>query len=714
MLAIVYLALSYALGFALCRFFFPNFSAFAREDYTGRPLSVSPLYWMLPAWLYFGVFPLTWAVYLLAVLFARSAPEAWNPPAGGNPLLPANLIAMGCAAALSAFLLWRSHQREAIRPRKDWLSALHPPEIVLIVSTAALASFLMLRSLHVENGNLIAGWSVFSDFTPHLSMLRSFSRGSNFPTVYTVFGGSDVKYHFLYQFLCGNLEFLGLRLDIAFNLPTIIGLLSAVSLLAVFAMKLSGRKGAGALAAGLFLFRSSPSLWLFLAEQPKGGDLWDTLIHRRDFIGYTPNENWGLWNLNVYLNQRHLAFTLGVLLLFVMLYVQVLWDGFRRLDTLPRSGPGLPAYLRSCLRGWFRESLFSKAGWRFRAPRALETPVFARHESWRQWLFPITAGLYIGMIAFWNGAVVIACLLVLFVLALLGDGRLSYLATAVTALALTVLQSRAFIHDSAFSPQFYFGFIAENKTLFGVLYYLWMLTGLVIPLILPLFALSDGKRRGTLLAFSAPLLFAFTVSLTVDPTVNHKYIMISLMLLSAALAGFLAECFAGTRKFLVKAGIGALCAVLMATGVFETVIITNQDASGASTPLQDETTAWIQAHAGHGDLLLTDRYSLNNVLLSGAELYGVWPYYAWSAGYDTAYRWERSMAMYGAESAAELRRIAQEERIAYIVVDDGNRRNDEYTLREDVIAAAYPAVFSTADRNLVIYQVKGTAQRGGA
>ena len=585
---------------------------------------------------------------------------------------------------------------------REWLDSVHAPEITVAALVAILVTFLMFRSFHVTDGSIVVGWSVFSDFTPHLSMIRSFSRGTNFPTVYTPFGGSDVKYHFLYQFLCGNLEFLGFRLDLAFNLPTIIGFLSTVSLLAVFAMKLSGRKGAGAIAAGLFLFRSSPSIWTFLAEQPKEG-VADALAHTREFLGYTPNENWGLWNLNVYLNQRHLAFTLGVLILFVMLYTQVFLDGWQRLERFPTRGPGIVRYLRSWAECFTRESLFSPEGWKPRIPEDLETPVFG---SYAVWVLPVLAGAYIGMIAFWNGAVVIACLLVLFVLAALGDGRLSYLVTALIALALTALQSRTFIQDSAFSLRYYFGFIAENKTIFGVVWYIWLLTGLVCLLIPFLFAVSDGKQRGLLAAFSAPFLFAFTISLTIDPTVNHKYIMISLMLLSVPLAGYFADCFAKSRKFLEKTGIVVLCAVLMATGAFEAVIITNQDSSGSTWSLNDETTAWMMEHTVHGDLILTDWYSLNNVILSGAEFYGIWPYYAWSAGYDTNYRGRQSAAMYGAESVEELRRLAAENGIAYIIVDDGNRSSGEYVLREETIMAAYPEVFHSSLRNLSIYKVE--------
>ena len=62
-------------------------------------------------------------------------------------------------------------------------------------------------------------------------MMRSFSKGNNFPTEYPHFGGQDVKYHFMFQFLVGNLEFLGIRLDFAYNIESVLALLGFLMLL---------------------------------------------------------------------------------------------------------------------------------------------------------------------------------------------------------------------------------------------------------------------------------------------------------------------------------------------------------------------------------------------------------------------------------------------------------------------------------------------------
>ena len=330
MAAVLYLCLSVAFGYAFCRVFFPRLDQFAEQDFNKNLISISPYFILFPAWLYFGVLPLTWLVYILAVCFQNC----------DQPLLPANAAAMSIFLILTVIFTRKSKQENFFDLKynlkyKKYFSRITRPEWIFILLTAEFIIFFMTWVFHVRDGVLYTGYSVNSDFTPHVSMIRSFSRGINFPTCYTPFAGEDVKYHFLYMFLCGNLEYLGLRLDVAFNLPTILGFLCTLSLLYAFGVKLSGRKIAGGLAVFFFLFRSSPSFWTYLSELPKGEALGNIL--RQDFfIGYTPNENWGLWNLNVYLNQRHLAFVLGVLILFIMFFVQIFWDSYHRPNRVRR------------------------------------------------------------------------------------------------------------------------------------------------------------------------------------------------------------------------------------------------------------------------------------------------------------------------------------------------------------------------------------------
>ena len=124
--------------------------------------------------------------------------------------------------------------------------------------------------------------------------------------------------------------------------------------------------------------------------------------------------------------------------------------------------------------------------------------------------------------------------------------------------------------------------------------------------------------------------------------------------------------------------------------------------------LNDELLCWIHENTTSKDVFLTANYYLNNMLLGGAMLYNGWPYYAWSAGYDTNYRSMMVQKMYGASSKQELYQWVEQENIRYIVVDYANRTSEDYDLREDVIDMAFEKVYqSGSDEWMVsIYDTK--------
>lgn len=124
------------------------------------------------------------------------------------------------------------------------------------------------------------------------------------------------------QFLVGNLEYLGLRLDLGYNLVSILSLAGFLMVLYGISYRMFKSFWAGA-AAIVFFFPQRNSVLALSVGTSSGGDFVRTLEENTAFIGYTTNENWGLWNFNVYLNQRHLAF--GLLMAAVAVWIFMDW-----------------------------------------------------------------------------------------------------------------------------------------------------------------------------------------------------------------------------------------------------------------------------------------------------------------------------------------------------------------------------------------------------
>ncbi len=677
MMGLLYLVLCFLLGWAICIYAFPKLSLLVETDGLKRKISVSPYILLFPVWYVIGTMALTWTTYLTAYLL-RGA---------GEPLRYANLVTM--PLALIIFLITYVKHRPSMANRQSLLhrsKRVVGMELLLLTAIIILAVVLMWRTFFVSGDNLYVGVSVFSDFSPHIGMIRSFSYGNNFPTTYSHYAGEDIKYHFMFQFLAGNLEYLGLRIDYAFNLPSILSFVSAFLMLYLLAVKITGKLGAGVLACVFFAFRSSKTLFLYLSELPEGTSIWKALTENADFLSSTPNEDWGLWNLNVYCNQRHLAFGLTVIFFILLLFLPRLYEMFEdmkqyrtKLRSHREKGEKQSPSMR--VAGGFKEMFFTKQGWEIRDFRTA-----------------IAAGLVLGSLSFFHGAAVIGVLTILFMMAVISRRRLEYAVMALLTITLSILQTKFFIQGSVVTTQFFFGFIAENKTLFGVLSYLERLLG-VLPLVLLMaIYLEKGVHRYLLLAFTTPLVFAFTISLTVDVTVNHKYIMISCILLGVFAAAVVMKLFEQREWHSGLLGV-LLIVMLTATGIYDFFIVLQKNTPDTAIvlDLNSDLTAWINENSRSEDIFLTSNYSINQVVLGGAMLYEGWPYFPWSAGYDTDFRTAQVKGMYEARTPEELRSLVEENNIRFIIVDQENRSSGDYIVNEENIKNTFECVYDTGE-----------------
>ena len=625
------------------------------------------LWLFLPASFGLGALAMGWTSY--AAAFAADVCLKWE-----NPLFYGNLAAMAGAGVVLVFRYVCRGKKRAVLP------AFTAREAVFFLLLLAFLTWIMFYVFYIKDGILYSGFTVYGDYAPHTAMMRSFSLGDNFPTQYPHFGGEDVKYHFMFQFLVGNLEYLGIRIDIAYNMLSVFALLGFLMMLYSIARRLTGSGAAGVVTVALFFFRSSFTFFRYLWEHLRAGDLLKTLAENTSFIGYTPNEDWGLWNFNVYLNQRHLAFGLLIAALVLWYYLDLVEAG------CSHSEKGL---------AWMKNRLFSAEAWKMRNPEGA-----------------LAAGLALGLTAFWNGAAVIGGLLILLGFAVFSDGKLDYLATAVMAVLFSVLQSKVFIRGSAVEAGFYWGFISEDKSPAGVLWFLIQMSGIFFAgavLLLPL--LKKRLHRVLTVSCLFPVVFAFCFSLTPDITVNHKYIMISYAFLAVLWAGVLTGLWKrkdGSRRSaaVIRRAAAVLLAVcLTATGIYDFVVILRNNGPGHRVTVNMESTLtdWLAEHLDSEDLLLTPEYSMSETTMSGVMMYLGWPYYAWSAGYDTYGRAQKAVEIYTSEDPAAVDRLVKEENITYILFEEG-MEFEGAVCREDTIRELYTMVYQSDDGRIRIYE----------
>jgi hypothetical protein len=305
--AIFFLAVASYTGARLMRILLPGLDGHAKP---ASERHVAPWVVALPAAFLAGTLLATWATYLAASAARHTA----SPMAVGNWVV---------LSALVMFLAF-----DYLRGRKDSPAMREPSrgkaDFAVAATGLVLGAIIMFHTCRIEGDTLILGRTAFGDLNIHLGMARSFSFGQNFPTGYMAYAGSDIRYHFMFYFLVGNLEFLGLPLDWAINLPSILAFASVLLLLHATGSVVGRDARVGVVTVLFFLMRSSPAAFAYFARLPGSlGDKLHELLLTSKFIGLTTHETWGIWNLNTYAVERHFGFAFGLVLIALLYLVRL-------------------------------------------------------------------------------------------------------------------------------------------------------------------------------------------------------------------------------------------------------------------------------------------------------------------------------------------------------------------------------------------------------
>jgi len=293
MLAIIYLVVMYLLGDVICRRYYPFLSRghrFAAAFTTGLLVS-------------------SWWTYLCALLFS------WTP----SPMLWGNVVSLITAGAV-IFWLWthpseREHHidRAATEFRKwDW---------VFVGFFVIYSGWLMFGTFSMGDGNIMIANHEASDFGSNVSIMQSFALGNNFPTMYPHFTGERIRYHFLFYFQSGNLEYLGLNPANSNNILSFFSLIAMLILVMTLGAVAFGSRVVGRIGAFLFIFHGSLSFIPYVYDKGSVSAAARAVWSMVDFLpsGYPyRGELWGVWSQVVYANQRHLASSVAIFLMVVI------------------------------------------------------------------------------------------------------------------------------------------------------------------------------------------------------------------------------------------------------------------------------------------------------------------------------------------------------------------------------------------------------------
>lgn len=200
-------------------------------------------------------------------------------------------------------------------------------DIFLLVCFFSFSWWLMYKSFgydSVHHEFRIARHQI-GDFGLHISLIRSFSWGNNFPVESPFFPGTSLAYHYYFDLIAGILTKIGLPISVAFNGLSVV--FFTILLWLIYKLpQIIFKKGKiiGILSVILFIFHSNLTFIDFFKDKSFTLSDLRTLWYLPDYIHKGPFDGSIIsifFTMNVFLNQRHLiaALAISLVVLFFLL-----------------------------------------------------------------------------------------------------------------------------------------------------------------------------------------------------------------------------------------------------------------------------------------------------------------------------------------------------------------------------------------------------------
>ena len=305
----------------------------------------------------------------------------------------------------------------------------------------------------------------------------------------------------------------------------------------------------------------------------------------------------------------------------------------------------------------------------------------------------VFVGLIVGLGTFWNGALMIAALLILGSAIVWSSRRGDLLIACAIATILALVEARFFINSGkGVGPHYQFGFVAETPSIRGLAIYFMTLLGFLVPVLAVTMLKLQPRGRWFLASLLVPLAFASTFAFTPDVAVNHKFVNASVRIASVFAAMLVVWLYDEGK--LARAGAIIVVFLLTITGVVDMISVWNYNFETRTHDLGDPFIAWAHKETSPHAVFASAPIYHNRAYLTGRKSYLGLPYWAESAGYDVPPRLNALKRIYEGGNPDEIRRIVLKEGIDYAVVDDSVRSYFPHT-NETAIGKALPLVFSS-------------------
>jgi hypothetical protein len=541
--------------------------------------------------------------------------------------------------------------------------------IIFSTFSFLFASWLMFHTFSYDqkNSSMLIAPKAWSDFGAHIPLIRSFSLGNNWPPESPLFPGEPIRYHFLFYFLVGMLEKAGLRIDWALNIPSIIGLAGLLVLIAVVAKRLFNRWSVAIISIVLFLFNGSLSFARFFQKHPLSFHSLPDIIFNSAFPSFGPWDG-GLvsafWNLNIYTNQRHLAFAFALAILFIGILLYI--------EKMP-----------------LKKQLF------FLIPQIFILAIMPYFHQ------PILVIL----------AVFMSCYFILF-------PRLRTTILCIGAIStLYIIPQLIPLADGLKTFHWNPGYLMSPPlTPIHILWY-WIQNLGLHTFLIPLGWILAPVR---IKKITIPLVFVFLIpnlfQFSVDMINNHKFFNFYLIIGNMLTAFVLIKIFDAIKKsphwFIRQFVTLLLCLcvfTLTLSGIIDFFPIVNDRYMSLLDIPNDADAVFFVTKTKPTDIILNSTWFYHPASLAGRKIFAGYPYFSWSYGYDQRQRERDQILMYSTQEKQSLCQLLRQFNISYI--ETNTHPDIPHITNTQLLEREFTKVYENTKTGIRIYDVPSSCKK---
>lgn len=529
-------------------------------------------------------------------------------------------------------------------------------EIFLILIFFVFSFWLMFSTFGYKNGEMLIASKAWSDFASTIPLIRSFSFGNNFPPQYPIFPGLPIHYHFLFYLMVGFLEKVGFRINFALNILSVLGFFGLLLMIYYFAKNIFVSRSVGVLSIVLFMFNGSLSFIYFFKNHLLSKNIIYEIISNQRFSSFGPYDNGivsAFWNLNIYTNQRHLAPAFAISLLIIFLFIN---------------------------------------------------PVLKKKIS--NLKLSILLGIILGFYFYFHLAVFFITVVILICLGLLFKELRKSMYVILLIGGLIALPQYLYLEygESSFKPFFSPGYLAaHNLTFISFLQY-WIVNLGLHTVLIPLgFIFAPKNIKKIFIPFFVIFIIGNLFQFSPEMAANHKFFNYFMIIGVMFSSYFLIKLW--KRGILLKSIVVILFFFLILSGTIDFFPIYNDSKVTLPDYPINPDVKWVIQNTPPSSVFLNTQYLYDPASLAGRKIFLGWPYFPWSAGYDTLTRDNLRMNLLNSDDVNLFCKEISRYNINYVEVNLISNASN-FPINNNFFQKNFDRVYENNQEQYIIYSIK--------